>query len=87
MICDICNQEIDDKNRHEDGCQGSIYNGVYLCNECLSDWQKNEGCDCDDCDPAPPRFSNAKSRGGLPPAILSIEIDDEEYIYQEFKRA
>lgn len=87
MICEYCNQEINDEDRHEDACQGSIYNGVKLCNECLSDWQTDEGCDCDDCTPTHATWSNAKSKGGLPPAILSIEIDDEEYIYQEFKRA
>tara|TARA_Y100000004_G_C8845464_1_gene382347 strand:+ start:426 stop:647 length:222 start_codon:yes stop_codon:yes gene_type:complete len=33
------------------------------------------------------RWDKAKSRGGLPPAVLKIEIETEEFIYQEFEEA
>lgn len=33
------------------------------------------------------RWDKAKRRGGLPPAVLKIEIETEEFIYQEFEEA
>ena len=43
--CEYCEEKIE----YEDSCEGSLYNGVKLCYDCLPDWQYDERCDCECC--------------------------------------
>jgi len=45
MKCEYCEEIIQD----EDSCDGSIYNGIKLCYDCLPDWQYDEKCNCESC--------------------------------------
>ena len=43
--CEYCKEII----REEDSCEGSLYNGVKLCIDCLDDWQYDEDCNRESC--------------------------------------
>lgn len=43
--CEYCGEIIE----YEDSCEGSLYDGVKLCTDCLANWQEDEKCDCEDC--------------------------------------
>ena len=44
--CEYCDEVMTD---NEDSCEGSLYNGVKLCVDCLAVWQQDENCDCECC--------------------------------------
>ena len=43
--CEYCDEAIVE----EDSCEGSLYNGVKLCYDCLGEWQQDENCGCESC--------------------------------------
>lgn len=66
--CDYCNEII----QEEDSCEGSLYNGVKLCVDCLGDWQEDERCDCECC------YERAVSND-IDCKIDDMRMSDDEY--------
>ena len=70
LKCEYCDEVITDDN--EASCDGSLYNGIKLCIDCLDVWQYDEDCNCETC-------YESKVSNDIDCKIDDYRLSDDEY--------